>query len=513
MEVVHGKYEQRNLGVAGGGQVRLPVRIDLQTPAKKLLGNHATCFVTGVERLGEDAKSPSYRVSGRVATRVVFIDEHGGFNSEEHTDDFSEKFTPKNGGALVGVVPAIALVQTVAGKATKNDADLITAVSPEHVINVGLAGVTGRDVAYVTELSGVEAKTEETKVATVGACLFEKFEISENFTLEQNVEGILGVEIAPHVRDIAVADGKITVKGVACVGIHSVKTVDGGQVMNNSWHDFDFTKTFNRKDVRAGDTVCGNLMLCGQKTRVEKREHAELVVEAELVFAGHTVTTHQVTTVADAFSCEHELNFVSAAAVDLAVGAQANQIADVEGNVVVPEGSAFIGRVLWAGEAKCGEINVKPQEDKVIIEGVLSANLVYECEERERYSHTAQVPFAVSVKLDGCTPDHNISASVTPMSVNIKARRGKELLVDARLGVNVSHSRERAVTVTSNVVKGAQKPADDSAVVIHVAGAGETLWDIAKRQSVPTAEILRQNPQCAEGVAEGERVVLYKRVI
>ena len=100
---------------------------------------------------------------------------------------------------------------------------------------------------------------------------------------------------------------------------------------------------------------------------------------------------------------------------------------------------------------------------------------------------------------------------VTSMNCNVKARRGRELLVDARLGVNVAVHTGAEQGLVQDVTLGAQKMRDQHAITIHVAASGETVWDIAKRVSIPTAEIIRQNQGLERGISEGDRIIIYSQ--
>jgi LysM repeat protein len=510
MDIQYGKLEQKNIEPVAPSQVRVPVTLELQVAAKKVLGVTASCFVNGVERTEKEV-----RVSGKVKTRVIFIDETNGFNSEEREDAFSEKFAPKNLESFISFNPIATLVQSDKLKHHKNDTDFVTSIQTEHVVTVGLTALTKSEITYVADIRGdkIESMTDTMKVSTWGASFFERFEIGESFALEPSVEGVLGTDIACHVREILVNDDRFIVKGSATVGIAVVKSVESGQTIQNTWHEFDFSKTFNKKDITMNDTIVGSVFVSSVTAKVEGGQSPSLVVEAEVVFAGHSVTEHELKIMKDAFCCDHELAMQTATMSDTRASAQVNMMSDIEGNVNMPSGAPFIGKVLMCALPTLGTINVKPQDDKVIVEGVLNAAIVYECDERIVHDHNVEVPFSVTAKLDGCTPGHNVSCSLVPLSCNVKARRGKELLVDARIGVSASIMSIDARTVTSAVTKGALKGNNDHAILIHVVSSGEKLWDIAKRVSIPTAEILRQNPSVEQGVNDGDRVVMYKRSV
>jgi len=514
MEIVHGKYQQKSLSQVASGQFKHPARVELQIPAKKVLSVTSACFINGVDRTESDI-----RVSGKTTTRVVFIDEHDGFNSEEHHDTWTERLAlPRDARSTDGVVmPAVHILETTIGKNGKNgktEQGYITAVHAEHVINISVLGLAGQDVDFVQDLRGnVETKRDKMRLSTFGGVINERFEISESFTLDANVEGILGVDLNAAVRDIICNDGRISIKGTVCAGISTVKTGDGGSEINNAFHEWDFTKTITNKEIGTDDAVCGSLAVCNLTMKVESRDKPELVIDAELLFTGHTTATHEIEVVQDAFSYDNHLNMMHADVLDASVTPQSNVMVDVEGNVSMPEGSSYIGKVLWAGTPTVGGINAVAGNGKVTVEGVLTAHLVYECDEKNVFSHVAQVPFSTSCKVEDCTKDHDVSVAVAAMSCNIKARRGKELLVDARLALNVSANSATLVKITSSVKLGDPKARDESAITIHIAGQSETLWDIAKRTSIPTAEIVKQNPTLEHGINEGERIVLYRQEV
>jgi len=509
IEIVHGNYEQRNLTQLATGQARVGVRVDLGTVAKKILATTATCFVTGVEKAETEI-----RVSGKTITRVLFVDEHDGYNSEEHTDEFVERFTPKNMPTVHSVTAMAEIVQSAPTKTTKNESDQINAVMTEHTINIAVNGLEESSVSFVKEIRGnVETMTDASTISTWGETFNDKFEIGETFTLDDNIDGIMGVDVNAYVRDITVSDGKFTVKGVASVTVTELKSVDVGHTISNSLYNFDFAKTFNKKNIGANDLVFGGVVISNVGMKVEHRNQAELVIEAELTFVGHSVIRHEIKAVTDAFSVAHNLDFTTATSTVVDVIPQSNISADIEGNVTMGDSAPYIARVMWASGLTSSNINVKPVEDKVVIEGVLNGQILYQCEEGGLHNHAIQVPFSVNCKIDGVRDTHSISASVTALSCNVKARRGKELLVDARIGVSAFAVADSAVKLISDVIIGADKPQGEHAITVHVASPGETVWDVAKRTNTSTAEIMRQNPTLEQGIRDGDRIVIFNQAV
>ncbi|MCL2228933.1 MAG: DUF3794 domain-containing protein [Firmicutes bacterium] len=505
MEIKHENINIKSLTNVASNQIRVGAQVTLPVPCKKVLTTSQKVFVTGVDR-----KESELVVSGKVVTRVVFIDETDGYNSEDTTTPFSEKFTVADAH---DIMPMGQIISSSNPKFSKGENDFITAVSTEHTVNIALVGMLTKEVTVAKSITGgdIEQQTTNTAVATYGAGFFDHFESGESFVLDQNIEGILGVDANAHIRDISVVAGKFTVKGTACVTAMVVRNIEGTHSASTVAFEFDFSKTFNKKGVTERDTIVGSVSVSDIITRVENKNNAELVTELGLVFMGQSIARTELSVVSDAFSVSSELKLQSVAVSDTVVVPQTNIIADVEGNVTMPDNSPFIGKVLSWTTPTLGTINVKPTDDRVMVEGVMQVGIIYECEERGVYSYTTEVPFSINTKADGISKKHDIHVAVTPLSCNVKARRGKELLVDARFGVNMSATTTAVAKLVSSVELGKQKTAPEHSITIRVAGEKETVWNVAKTTSVPADEIVRQNPQIADGIQPGERIVIYKR--
>jgi len=506
-EVVHGSLTQRNLEQCAIAQIKVPVRVELTTNAKKILNVTAACFIGGAERT-----ESGVNVTGKVTTRVIFIDESDGFNSQDHENTWVERLTLKDAAAIISLAPSAHILESQAASHINNDGGLITEVQTSHVINVAVLGLTGKEVRYVSALrGGVETKCQKRTVANMRSIIHEKFEISETFALGADVEGILGVELNTCVRDINVTDGRVTIKGMAYANVTAAKSMDGSSHISNTFFDWDFTKSLNINDITMNDIISGHTTVANLSIKVENRGHPELVISAEILFTGHATTAHEIETVEDAFAYEHNLDFAHCDISDTQATTQVNIFADIEGNMTMPDGSAFISKILAVNGMQVSGINAVATDGKVTVEGVLTTPMTFECEEKQIHPHIAQVPFSTVCKIDGITKHHNISVAVTPLNCNIKARRGKELLVDARIAVNACAHTMETHKVTSGAALGSARPRDDSAIIIHIAGKGESLWQVAKRISMSTAEIIKQNPSTEQGITAGERIVLYRQ--
>jgi LysM repeat protein len=501
-EPVYGTVTQRKLEMLGRGQLRTTARMELKVACKKVLSKSAKCFLGGVER-GDGGE---VRVNGKVVSRIIYIDEFDAFNSEERTDTFTERVVLKNASATSLHAAAIVMETSVSG-------DLGQSMEIDSTIDLVIVGQVPQDIRFVTGIQGLaEARFDRARIATFERAVEERFSADDVFELDKNCAGVLGVDCNACVRDIYVDDGRVTVKGTVSANIVTVKSGETTTI-TNATHEFDFSKVVHMTGLNAEDNVFGTVAVAGVTLRAENKVKPELVIEVDLAFNGHVVASKEVEFVADAFSFDNALTFATTLAEHTNALPQTNAVADVEGNVMMPANAPFIARILTASGSHLGGVNIGCVDGKVTVEGTIATTVVYECEEKQIHSHIAEVPFNTTIRVEGIGSAFNIQATAGVITCYVKARRGKELMVDAKLGVSISASETFAVDLTSEITVGEAKTRDDSAIMIVMPETGETLWDIAKRIGMSTTEIIRQNPSCEKGITVGEKIFIYRQQV
>jgi len=162
-------------------------------------------------------------------------------------------------------------------------------------------------------------------------------------------------------------------------------------------------------------------------------------------------------------------------------------------------------------EGMCvNNLQVNVTDNKALLEGVLGVNLLLENEEHLITGEHFDVPFQTSVRMDNLDRECVVDASVVPLVVNAKARRGTELLIDAQLCVTVQAETKKTVTVVNSLIEGQEKKDDGSAIQIYIIGEKENLWNLAKRTNLSCEALLQQNPNLENGCTPGERIVVYR---
>jgi len=490
----------RNLEAISKTTARIDARLEPRVGIKTILETTARVFLNDHER-----EDDGIRINGRVITRVVFIDEMGTFNSDERTNNFSERIILSNAANLTDILPS-AHVQDV--RVTEGGTNSVDA---QVNIEITLLGLSSREVRYVTGVTGeVESRMQSTRITSWGGAISSRFEIEERIDLDKSCEGILGVDVVPVLRDLVTGEGRVTLKGVAGINILATKRGDEQCVYNDNV-EFDFSKTIQHKTLGIDDSVVGTVTVANVEVRAETKESPQLVVTTTLEFRGFSIVSQELSTLGDAYGFAHHLD-LKLSDIDCVTTLPAHHTnIEVDGNLNMGEKSPFITKILSVGTASITSLNVTAQNDRATIEGALSSNITYECEEKQIHAHVVKVPFSTQIKMDGITATHNISAKVDVTQCRVRARRGRELLVDARLGVALSAHTQTTVQIVTDVTLGEAKPTDDSAILIYTVGDGETTWDIAKRLNCRASEILAQN-QIDGDPRPGDKIFIYRQL-
>ncbi|MBO4823415.1 MAG: DUF3794 domain-containing protein [Clostridia bacterium] len=500
MEVLKENLVEQELVSLDNIQLKLENKVALPENAKKLIG--VSC-----QLLGQNSQVVANEIflTGSLVTRLVFMNEFEKFDSQDFTETFEKKIAVKE---VDDAGQMFATVNLLDSKWQLQDNQVIL----DNLVVVDVKNVKAHNWQVVSDLTGdVEVRKTEHQILTFNSKLAEKFELVENIELETNCEGVLGVDVNPNLKDTSVNAGKINLKGTMMVNLLGVKLVDNVSVPYNAVHEIDFSKSLVVNSVTAEDLACGLVTVNSVEIHVENGQKGPiLALKLELVFNGSVYSNHKFSSVVDAIAFDKELTFQTVQSNYIDVLPQVNTTVDIENNINLAPNTPYIAHVLAVEGARVNNLTVNAGNGKTMLEGVLAVNLLLENEEHMITGEHYEVPFQTHIRMDNLDRDYAINAVAVPLSVNAKARRGTEILIDAQLSVVVQGSTPKQVNLVSNLEEGVAKIDDGSAIRIYIIGEKENLWDLAKRTNLSCASLLQQNPNLENGCTPGERIVVYR---
>ena len=500
MEVLMENLVQQSLVTLDNVQLKIEQKNSLPANAKKIIG--VTCQL---QNQNTNIDNNDVTLTGNIVTRVIFINEFDKFDSEDVIETFEKKITVKN---YDGVNQVYVNAELINSNWHLAEDKIVT----ENILTVLVQGVKAYNLQIVSNLTGeVEVQRIEQQVMSFNSKMNEKFEITENIQLDALCEGVLGVDVNPNLKDISIDNGKVLLKGTMNVNVLGLKMSDNVSAPYNFTHEIDFAKSIVVNSITGEDLVSGNLVIDNVQMRIENNQKgAVLVLILNVRFNGDVYCNHKFNMVTDAISFDKELMLKTTQLNYNEVTSQMNTTIDIENNINLSPNSPYISRVVGVDGAKINDLQVTNSDSKVVLEGILAVNLLLENEDHLITGEHYEVPFQTYVRIDTLERDYFTNASIVPLVVNIKARRGTELLVDAKLGVCIQTCVKKTIEVVSDLEEGKVKVDDGSAIRIYIIGEKENLWDLAKRTNLSCASLLEQNPNLENGCTPGERIVVYR---
>ena len=500
MEVLMENLAEKELIALDHVKIKSEQKVNIPAGAKKLMT--VTCQLLNPK---VEVSQSEILVVGNLNTRLIFINEFDKYDSEDISEVFEKKVTVKGYDSICDVLARVELMKSE-WKISDDKIDI------DNSLMVHVWGVKSREMQVVGNLTGdVEVQKNEQLFLTFHSKLNDKFEISENIKLDNLCEGVLSVDVNPNLKDVVSASGKVNLKGVMMVNILCVKTVDGTSVPYNMNHEIDFAKSVAVNGLTDEDIVSGVVNTNNVKMHIENsNDGAILVLSCDISFDARTYCNRKFNMVTDAISFSKELTLQTTQLNCVEILPQVNTVVDIENNLNIASNSGYISHVV-AVEGMCvNNLQVNVTDNKALLEGVLGVNLLLENEEHLITGEHFDVPFQTSVRVDNLDREYVVDASVVPLVVNAKARRGTELLIDARLCVTVQAETKKTVTVVNSLIEGQEKKDDGSAIQIYIIGEKENLWNLAKRTNLSCEALLQQNPNLENGCTPGERIVVYR---
>ncbi len=500
MEVLKENLKEQELISLDTVQLKIEHKIPLPENVTKVIGVNCQLLSSNVQPVENEII-----VTGKFVTRLVFVNEFEKFDSQDFAENFEKKVAIKGFDRLSQVFATANLSDS---QWQLQDNQLVL----NNLVDVNVNGVQSNDVHLVSDLTGdVEVRKAEHRILTFNMVVQNQFELEENIELDASCEGVLGVDVNSNLKDVTISNNKLNLKGTMVVNLLGVKAVDNASVPYNANHEIDFSKSIAVNDVTSEDLANGVVTVYALEMHVENgSKGAVLALKLVLQFNGCIYGNHKFSTVVDAISFDKELTFQAETMNYTEILPQVNTTVEIENNINLAPDAPYIAHVLAVDGMRVNNLAVNAADGKTLLEGCISLNLLLENEEHVITGERYEMPFQTHVRMDNLDRDYEVKATVVPLNVNAKARRGTELLIDAQLGVIVQASMTKQITIVDNLEEGAAKIDDGSAIRIYIIGEKENLWDLAKRTNLSSAALLQQNPNLENGCTPGERIVVYR---
>lgn len=480
---------------------QLNMNIDSNTHIKQIL-NIETCLIDAqVEPMSNKAI-----IKGAVGVKVIYIDMDNMYNSLSDSVNFNETINSEN------ISPDCEIIISNSQFICEFDND-------DNSLRVNIDGNieclcnlnTGLKL-FNPANDGLVSKKEVLQACNCVQKVNKTCNYDFDFKLDAKINKMLSCDCKVVVENTNCYDGYIVVSGqilntivyeVASDGINTIK------ISTNST-PFKCEVEASSCDSECQADVSSFINLNSTQITTDIGENnTKFSFEYCMVINGYVYKTINMNIVEDMYSLDNEIELLSNKYEICKKLPYIKSMENVDAEITLAD-ELNVDEVLGMVNS-CSNITQYSVKDNVIVvEGVISGNLLYLDENREIKQLPTQLPYAINIKqeLDGELCALHLSA--VPTNCRCKIKRGNTLMIDYELCIGGNAYVKNQVELIDNVKYGKAINYGDIAFQIYLARANESCWDLCKRLHVTQdklCEYNKENPAIYQG---GEKIIVYR---
>lgn len=325
---------------------------------------------------------------------------------------------------------------------------------------------------------------------------------------------ILKTNVNIHKKDLKVLDGKIEASAFAAVEI-LYRGKDSKDVVYLK-DDVFVNKEMEFEGVNPSMNAMFDFAAQDMNVDVKEDDLGEnrlIDVEAIITVTAKASYKQEIDLIDDVYSTQAVIDMVRNNYDLNVMQGQNNVEAIVKENIELAADAPKPNSILMSS----GEVIVtdkKLVEDKVVVEGIVKADVLYNSshEEKNLGKASEEIPFSCSVDVPGSKIDmqcmakaalESIEASIEANTIAVKA------VISVYARVNYMASKDFLVEVSQ--VEG-EAPKKKASITIYVVQTGDTLWKVAKKYYTTIEELIRVNSMDnPDTIKAGQKIIIPGR--
>lgn len=480
-------------------QFEVECNLDAGCQVKKVLTISCNPVVEGNEVL-----NGVINYSGYVDLKVVFETEEGEIDTIGATCPFSSKFENEN--IAVGQT-AFIFVKVVDYETTSvNGGDIKVLVTLEE----GGYAFGNKEIKSIqTDDENVCAKEEGIKVIKYLTSASENFVLQSEINLRDKVKKLISTESAACIKSIESGTNFVSVSGEI---VSRILYLTDNDKFECGYVCDAFKEEVEVEGVTRDSMVEGYVFVDMKKTEVEIVEDekgCKIIVKPALTIMVNACIEEEVGVIKDLYCTQNELAITTESFSNTMPCQMEVVEGKIEGSLSLDEDAPRVDKILFSGGNSVMITNAYVKDEQIFIEGVARTTVVYLNDETGSL-HSVQLdfPFTLDDKTD-FDENATLTATVILSDVDVAVKKGRDLLYDAKVKVNINGCKAVVSGVITSVSQGEPYAEKDYAMEVVFAKAGEEAWDVAKRAKVKEVQLLSQNENVIFPLTEDSSLVLF----
>lgn len=441
--------------------------------------------------------------SATISTCVIFATSQMSIGTANSTCEFTGKI--QNGDIASSDKAILSLSVKDHSVSVEND-KVIVGVTIEESAEV----FAERDVVTVESSDDdVCTKNSETSIKRLVCTTKKECSTEDEFVARGNVKKIIFLEPIVSVKGIESQNGFVAVSGETLTKIMYLTTEDK---FETNYVSCPFKEEIEMENCDANSIVeCQAIPVfkdCVSEV-LESDKGTKISVKTAFVLNAFACGEEEVSLLEDLFSTTSEIQMTSES-FEMSKLCRSEMIdSKIDGSLSLGEEKPRVDKILFCSGGEILVTNSYVSNGDLFVEGIAKTTVVYlNDDEGTLNSVEIEIPFAIN---DKTTASEEASVCVDGViyDCDVVAKKGRELFFDGKVKIN-ARLCEKEISAT---IVGAQRGevfAERDYTMQYIYGkAGESLWEIAKRNKVSESQLVAQNADAIFPLIQDTGFVLF----
>lgn len=436
--------------------------------------------------------------TGKLNAKIICVDNSGAITNYDYISEFEEKFNCEL--SYDNATYSAKIIVLDVDSEIKNDKIILQAITEISIfanLSMSTSVLSVSDCPAITRLNDV---TYTKTVENVNKSL----NIVEEYECGVNVDRVLFFDSGAVATNSKLSDSILTVSGeVISTVIYESEGIITTKQFNIPYQEEFSIKSDNGKPRLSVcvddsklvllDTSDGNIMRLEFKLSVDGVIATEII---ESVISDVCSATNAITTECGKLELSRYKGTLC--------------LKDkISGSAVIDGGMDGVHKIVASNIARNCITNTYSGNGVITIEGVLTANVIYENNDTELRPVQIEMPYSLPFDTDKVSEGDEIDANAVVEILSTKIKRDSEIEVTALISISASIFSTTSCQVITAMEIGEKLSGDLPAIMIYQPTKRDDLWSIAKAMLAPIDELVAQNPHLTESISD-KKVVYYR---
>ncbi|SCG81770.1 peptidoglycan-binding LysM [Proteiniborus sp. DW1] len=503
--------------VIGKDEIQALVEGEIRVPEAKPKIKRVLKIDGDVEVTGTKTAKGKIIVNGIVNFNVLYStdDELQSVHNLDARTDFREEIEIEgvNEGATTDISANVEHIDY------EQDGD--TSISVKTVISLIGKAIHDNTIDIIKDikgLDGIQVLKESIRYNDVMGANTSSTLVKEAFELEEHMPDIIDVlriDTKVFEKETKVVEDKAIVAGVVACSIMYFGDDDENKV-NYINHEIPFTHFVELPGAQK-DMDCG-LKLNSYDTNFEVKEDingALRIIDIESTVKINAKVYRQVEkeVAVDTYSTNKILDIKKREVIVSESIGQSTSKETIKGTLQV--GNEII-KSIYNISGRSLITDYKIMEGKVIIEGLLEVDMLYQVEENDEIKDTRQeIPYKAYVDIEQVSDELELEVENILDDISYKKINSHEVELEATVSNYVSVDRIKKINIITEAVDTGETidRVSRPSITIYIVQKDDTIWDIAKRYNTTVEDLIKTNDIVSpENIMPGEKIIIEKNV-